>query len=221
MFTKQHTISLKQVLSIAIAMTLAIGLVVGLVARPAGATSLASVQSNIADVPGGANFIMKIRAHNDGDLHELEIDHSFKNTTPSLPEFAVYANESDPYGNGVDTTQKPQYDTAGLSVTYSAALSEWTLEFDKNGSAWTNVIEPARAITFYFVLKNSSGVELWGNMSPPTAENTFAFDLLAGTGDQLEYVAPPADATDEAPVADTPATTASGVVVPGVPNTAQ
>lgn len=209
MYTTYRYISLKQIMSIAVALLLIAGLVIGLMVRPVGATSLAGVSSNIAEVPGNTdtNFIMKVRAHNDGDLAALEVDHSLQGT---LPEFTVYANAANPYGD-----DQADYVAAGLTVSYNPSLSEWTFEFDRNGSAW-GVIDAAGDVSFYFALKDINGQTLWGTMNGTTADNTFAFDFVEGTGDELVYVpledAEGIDGTNDAAAP-------SPIVVPGVPNT--
>lgn len=139
------------------------GSIVNLFSPAAHASSLASVSSNIAGVPGGENLILRVAAHNDGNLAKLEIDHSMSAT---LPEFSVYADEANPYG-----TSKADFDTLGVTVTYTAATSEWVIDL---GSGVTQQIrENDEGIKFYFVLRDADRVILWGSMDSVTPENTF------------------------------------------------
>lgn len=169
-------------------------LVLSWLATAVHASSIIRVTSNIADVPGGANLVITVAAQNDGDVYELEVDHSM---ATDFPEFSVYADEADPYGG-----DGPLFATAGATVTYSAANSEWTLDF---GSNITDMIRNNGGdIRFYFALRNIDGDLLWGSMMTPTPENTFDFDVIEGTGDSL-LVSVDEDEED--------------VIIPGVPNT--
>ena len=192
----QMTTNFKTIVFGATLVALALVLVVNLFSPAAHASSLASVSSNIADVPGGANLVLRVAAHNDGNLAELEIDHSM---APMLPEFSVYANEANPYGDS-----EADFLDNNVSVTYTAATSEWVIDF---GPQVTKAIRDNNEgiIKFYFVLRkaDSRGI-LWGSMNPVTPENTFTFDAANGTGDSLE--ADPQEDEEE-------------VIVPGVPNT--
>lgn len=169
-------------------------LVLSWLATAVHASSIIRVTSNIADVPGGANLVITVAAQNDGDVYELEVDHSM---ATDFPEFSVYADEADPYGG-----DGPLFATAGATVTYSAANSEWTLDF---GSNITDMIRNNGGdIRFYFALRNIDGDYLWGSMMTTTPENTFDFDVIEGTGDSL-LVSVDEDEED--------------VIIPGVPNT--
>jgi len=99
----------------------------------------------------------------DNNLYELEIDHNLEG---SLPEFSVYASESDPYGG-----DESEFTAAGVSVTYDAMEQKWTIDF---GADVTDLFILEGGITFYVVLKDEAGNK-WGSMSPTTSENTFAY----------------------------------------------
>lgn len=169
----------------------AVALVISLVAPAARAASLTSVSSNIAAVPDGETLVLRVAAQNQDNVHELEVDHSLQGT---LPEFSVYANEANPYG-----TSEADFVANGVTVTYSAANSEWTIDFGR--TVTDIIIDNGGDVQFYFVLRDASRNILWGSMDTVTPENTFTFDLIEGTGDSFV-----AEDTEE-------------VVVPGVPNT--
>ena len=189
-----HKKPLLTVVAIAIATA---ALIVGSFATMARASSIVGVTSNIADVPGGDSLILTVTAQNDGDVHELEIDHSLYNV---LQEFSVYADEADPYGG-----DGALFATAGVNVTYSAANSQWVIDF---GQTVTDVIrDNGGKINFHLVLRDANHNILWGSMDLPAPDSTFSFDTVAGTGDSL---VPPV--VDEGESSDE-------VVVPGVPNT--
>ncbi|MDY0208338.1 MAG: HYR domain-containing protein, partial [Pseudomonas sp.] len=128
----------------------------------------------------GENFVWTVQASDD-NLYSLEIDHSMEGT---LPEFTVYASETDPYGGDVAA-----FTSAGVSVSYSATTQKWTIDF---GPAVTQQFINNGGITFYIVLKDCNGNE-FGSMSPTTSANTFAytFDNVAPI---LEAVTPLAGA---------------------------
>lgn len=173
-----------------------LALIIGLLSPIANASSIVGVSTNIADVPGGDSFVMTVTTQNDGDVYELEVDHSYEGT---YPEFSVYADETNPYGSAQDAAD---FEALGVSVTYSAASSQWTIDF--GDTITQGMVSGGGIANFYFVLKDDSGNALWGSMYDTTPENTFNFDLVNGTGDSL--VPPAADDEDEA-------------VIPGVPNT--
>lgn len=172
----------------------AVILVAGLLTHTVNASGIIGVSSNITEVPGGETLVLTITAQNDGDVHELEVDHSFQGT---YPEFSVYANEVDPYGG-----DQADFAALGVTVTYSAANSQWVIDFGP--TITSGVTGDGGVIDFYFVLRDASRNILWGSMDTVTPENTFGFDLVEGTGDSL---------------VPTVATEVVGVV-PGVPNTA-
>lgn len=195
--TIKITLKYKAFFAVLAAAVTALVLLTSLTAPIAQASGVISVTSNVADVPGGANFILTVRAKNDGDVNQLEIDHS----AGTLPEFSVYADETDPYGG-----DGALFATAGVTVTYDATTSEWVIDF---GNAVTQSIltNYNGEITFYFVLRDAAHNILWGHMNPVTPENTFGFNLLAGTGDSLV----PQQQNDDDDVTD--------AVIPRVPNT--
>jgi hypothetical protein len=112
----------------------------------------------------GETFKLEVTA-SDENLYELEVDHSFEGT---LPEFSVYASESDPYGG-----QGEAFAEAGVTVTYDADAQKWTIDF---GPTVTQQIVAKGGITFYLVLVDEAGNK-WGSMDPTTPENTFAYTV--------------------------------------------
>ena len=120
----------------------------------------------------GDTFTLTIVAE-DVNLRELEIDHSMEDT---LPEFSVYASESDPYGGDI-----ADFTAAGVVVTYDDATQTWVIDFGATVSA---AIANNGGISFYLVLEDMAG-NTWGSMYGTTPENTFAYtvsqDLVAPT----------------------------------------
>ncbi len=110
----------------------------------------------------GDTFKLTVDALDD-NLRELEVDHSMETT---LPEFSVYASESDPYGG-----EGAAFAAAGVSVTYDAATQTWVIDF---GPTVSGLIASNGGITFYLVLKDMEG-NTWGSMSPTTPANTFKY----------------------------------------------
>lgn len=179
-----------------LSVALSVILVVSWLATAVNASGVVGVTSNIADVPGGDNLVLTVTIEDDGDVERLEVDHSFE---PALPSFHVYTDEVDPYGGG-----EAQFVSAGVDVIYSEANSQWVIDF---GSAVTDVFRDTGNVSFYLALDGAAGDgtndKIWGGMHPPTAENTFSFNLVDGTGDSL---------VPEVVEEDEP-------IVPGVPNT--
>lgn len=174
--------------------------VIGLFSSAVNASSIISVTSNIADVPNGASLVLTIGVQNDGDVYELEVDHSYDDHHPgTFPEFSVYADESDPYGGDGHL-----FAALGASVVYSAANNQWTIDFGQDITDDINTI--GDPITFYFALRDAEGGYLWGGMSSPTEEVRFTYDTVEGTGDTLV-----ADTTEDEDALE--------AIVPGVPNT--
>lgn len=123
-------------------------------------------------------FVLTVNAYDaDGDLYELEIDHSMEAT---LPEFSVYASAENPYGTSED---QAQFAAAGVEVTYDATEQKWTIDF---GPDITGLFLENGGITFYLVLHDLAGNK-WGSMSPPTSENTFAYTLTQVVLDKEFY----------------------------------
>ncbi|HOS68804.1 MAG TPA: S-layer homology domain-containing protein [Bacillota bacterium] len=98
-----------------------------------------------------------------GELYELEIDHNMEGV---LPEFSVYADSDNPYGD-----DKEEFIRAGVTVDYNAAEQEWTIDF---GSDITDIFRDNGGITFYLVIKDMAGNQ-FGSMYDVTDENTFAY----------------------------------------------
>jgi hypothetical protein len=112
----------------------------------------------------GETFSLIVAAWDD-NLYELEVGHSLEGI---LPEFSVYADEGNPYGDaGADFAE------AGVTVVYNAQDQKWTIDF---GEEVTRQIVDSGGIIFYLVIKDLSG-NVWGSMSPPTAENTFVYQV--------------------------------------------
>ncbi len=178
-----------------------------LLAPSAGAITMANVSpaSGTVELVEGETLKLVVTAELAAGetLRELEVDHSYDNTIPTVfPEFSVYADETDPYNNQwatpVETGQEAIFTSLGTSVTYSASANQWVLDF---GQPITDrILADGGDVTFYFALKGVDGAGApveWGSIAAGvTAENTFAYSL--------EIVEPSED--DEA--------------APGVPNTA-
>lgn len=174
-------------------------LAISMLTSVAAASGIVQVTSNIADVPGGASLVLTVGTQNDGDVYELEVDHSLQSV---LPEFSVYANESNPYG-----TSRANFEAMGVTVSYSAAANQWVIDF--GDEVTDDIRDNGGDVRFYFVLRDADDNILWGSMSPTSPENTFNFNLVEGTGDEL--VPEPSDDIVEDEEDD--------VVIPGVPNT--
>lgn len=112
-------------------------------------------------------FKLTVDAKDDGELSELEIDHNMEN---QLPEFSVYADEVNPYG---DADSKEEFEAAGVTVTYDAEEQKWEIDF---GAAVTNVIVAKRDVKFYVVIKDKAGNQ-FGSMYGTTPENTFEYTV--------------------------------------------
>jgi nicotinamide mononucleotide adenylyltransferase len=109
-------------------------------------------------------FKLEVTA-SDENLYELEVDHSMEAT---LPEFSVYADADNPYGDSAS-----EFAEAGVEVIYDAEEQKWTIDF---GEEVTNQIVDNEGITFYLVLVDEAGNK-WGSMDPTTEENTFAYTV--------------------------------------------
>lgn len=166
------------------------------------ASSVVQVTSNIADVPNGASLTLNIGTQNDGDVYSLEVDH-----TLALPEFNLYADEDRVYGNSA-----ADFAALGVTATYDEASSVWTLDLGERVTE--QIRQGSGSVTFHFVLRDADRNILWGSMNPTTAENTFSFNLVEGTGDEL--VPEPSDEVNEDAAEDEDDAEA---VIPGVPNT--
>ena len=111
-------------------------------------------------------FVWTVDAEDLGDnLYELEIDH---NMSSSLPEFSVYASETDPYGG-----EEATFASAGVTVTYAATTETWVIDF---GDTITDAFVANGGITFYIVIKDDVGNQ-WGTMYGTTPENTFIYSI--------------------------------------------
>ena len=111
-------------------------------------------------------FVLTVDAA-DLNLYELEIDHILE-ADPTLPEFSVYASETDPYGG-----DGALFAAAGVTVDYDAMAQVWTIDF---GPTITDAFIANGGITFYMVLKDEAGNQ-WGSMSPTTADNTYVYTI--------------------------------------------
>ena len=113
-------------------------------------------------------FVWEVDALDAGDnLYELEIDHSMWAT---IPEFSVYASESNPYGT---PENEAEFAAAGVTVEYDGTEQKWTIDF---GETVTDAFVANGGITFYVVLKDEVGNQ-WGTMYGTTPENTFAYTI--------------------------------------------
>ncbi len=122
----------------------------------------------------GDNFVWTVYADDvDGDLYELEIDHSLEGT---IPEFSVYASATDPYGG-----DEAEFSAAGVTVTYDESEQSWTIDF---GETVTDLFVN-NGITFFIVLKDNEGNQ-FGSMDPTTSDNTFAYTLTREALDTCE-----------------------------------
>ena len=115
--------------------------------------------------PSG-DFVVTVDA-NDINLYELELDHSLEGV---LPEFSVYADETNPYGG-----DGALFVAAGLEVTYNSSTQTWVLTF-KNGGDALDAIIANQGVTFYAVIHDLAGNK-WGSMYTVTPDNTFAYTL--------------------------------------------
>lgn len=138
------------------------------------------------------NLVLTVVA-NDENLYSLEVDHSHgkhgKWSQANLPEFSVYASETNPWGTIED---QQQFEAAGVTVAYDANTQTWTLTFEKGKYAMNVINDEAisnGAIDFYLVVHdeagNSSG-DMDGNYltvsqpaNEPVAEvaSTYSFDF--------------------------------------------
>ncbi|CCV64138.1 hypothetical protein BN85405610 [Alteracholeplasma palmae J233] len=112
-------------------------------------------------------IVITIKA-NDENLHSLEIDHNFEKL--GLPEFTVYASESNPYGTDA---LRNQFESYGVTVIFKDG--QWTITLD--GAAYKTLItkEPKEFVV-YFVIADKNGNK-FGSMSPTTNENTIRVSL--------------------------------------------
>lgn len=95
---------------------------------------------------------------------ELEVDHSLG----EMPEFSVYADESDPYGG-----DKSQFEDVGVTVEYSNGKFNIDL-----GSQITQLIASKPEVKFYYAVRDYSGKYLWGSMNPTSPENTRTYTVV-------------------------------------------
>jgi len=124
--------------------------------------SVTPAEGNV-ELAHDGNFILTVKA-SDENLYELEIDH---NLSP-LPEFSVYANADNPYGDA-----QGDFADYGVSVSYDAAAQEWTIDF---GPTVSDALVAKRDVKFYIVIKDTAGNQ-WGSMYEVTDENTFAYTV--------------------------------------------
>jgi len=127
----------------------------------------------------GENFVLTVEASDD-NLYSLEVDHSFEGT---LPEFTVYADADDPWG---DPDSAAWAASLGVVLTYDEDDQIWTIDF---GPTITETFI-TDGVTFYLVLFDQAG-NTWGSMYDVTPENTFAYTLIRDDVDPvLEAVTP-------------------------------
>lgn len=162
----------------------------------ASRVSSVSPAAGDVEISKNGNFVLTINLENDGDIHRVEVDHSFEGT---IPEFHLVANESNPYG---DESDRAAFNGLGVYVTYSSANNRWVVDF---GRQITEQFLDRGNVTFYFALKDSSGAYIWGSMSPTSPENTFRFDLTESEEESTTN-------EDDEEVSS---------ITPGVPNTGQ
>lgn len=139
----------------------------------------ASPDEGLVVLAAGENFIWTVDA-SDNDLYELEVDHNMA----ALPEFSVYASETDPYGG-----ESVTFATAGVTVTYDATDQVWTIDFGQNV---TDAFVSNGGVTFYIVIKDAAG-NAWGSMSPTSPENTFVYEVNRDADDPIMEEVTPAE----------------------------
>lgn len=125
-----------------------------------------SPKSGEVKIPNGKSLIIEITFAGNG-AYSLEVDHSLQGT---LPEFSVYADNTNPYGTEED---KEEFEEAGVEVSY--LRNKWTINF---GPAITNVIRANPNTRFYFAVKDNEGNYLWGSMNPTTPSNTLKYTII-------------------------------------------
>lgn len=139
------------------------------------ATSINFIEAEVTEVsllpssgtyqlPEGETFKLEIQVL--GSMlgrFELEVDHSVE----EMPEFSVYADESDPYGG-----DKSQFEAVGVTVEYSNGKFNIDL-----GSQITQLMASKPEVKFYYAVRDYSGKYLWGSMNPVTPENTRVYKI--------------------------------------------
>lgn len=121
--------------------------------------------SDTYQLPEGETFKLEIQVL--GSMlgrFELEVDHSLG----EMPEFSVYADESDPYGG-----DKSQFEDVGVTVEYSNGKFNIDL-----GSQITQLIASKPEVKFYYAVRDYSGKYLWGSMNPTSPENTRTYTVV-------------------------------------------
>ncbi|MEA4846925.1 MAG: S-layer homology domain-containing protein [Clostridiaceae bacterium] len=131
-------------------------------------------ESSAVTLDYGKTFVFTVDAYDEGGLSELEIDHSMSSI---LPEFSVYADVYNPYGE-----DKVEFEAVGVIVTYDDDAQKWTIDF---GKAITGQIVDNGGITFYIVIKDTAGNQ-FGSMYETTPENTFAYNVETAGGIEAE-----------------------------------
>ena len=103
------------------------------------------------------NYVLTVKASDNVQLKELEIDHSYGNdsSTPEenqIPEFSVYADKNDPYGG-----KQSKFNTAGVVVTYDDGT--WKINFGDSNQFADKLGEdrPFEDIEFYLVVRDIAG----------------------------------------------------------------
>jgi hypothetical protein len=111
------------------------------------APTIDGANTTIAVVDG--NVVATVQASGDG-IQSLEVDHNAEGT---LPEFSVYADPANVWGDAESATQAA---AAGLEATYADGL--WTLTFLQGGAALQTFVDDyAGNIQLYLVVHNAEG----------------------------------------------------------------
>lgn len=113
-------------------------------------------------------FIFVVDAADAVGLYELEIDHSMASL--EFPEFSLYADSSNVYGDSESATQ---FEDAGVQASYDETEQKWTIDFE---TGVTNDIVANGGITIYIVVEDLAGNQ-FGSMYTVTADNTFAYTV--------------------------------------------
>lgn len=103
----------------------------------------------------------------DENLYELEVDNTLE---PTLPQFTIYADETNPYGT---PAAQLLFEAAGANVTYDATTQIWVIDF---GVALTTLMMNNGGNDFYLVARDVSE-NASGDMGNITDEITFSYTL--------------------------------------------
>lgn len=129
------------------------------------------------EVGPGDSFVWTVDAFDESALVELEVDNSIELI---VPQFTVYANEADPYTDGVDPEAgEAAYASYNASVTYDADDQKWMISFGD----FTQAMLANGGITFYIEV-NDVHDNFFGDMFNVTPENTFEYTFELGPYDK-------------------------------------